>query len=158
MGHVENEAVGLVEDDTAFFQVQVKDIAAFFPVCRNEVGMPARRIDAAQIVRDVDADEAAVNIFKSEAAFIFFQDLGKGQIGLLLFQFGPGRYAAEMAVDADDVDIIDAQFPDLLGQDILQGFNRRLALQSDGNLFPQPRHRGKGRRIARGRFHSRSIA
>lgn len=93
MGHVENEAVGFVENDTAFFQVQVKDVSAFFPVCRNEVGMPARRIDAAQIVRDVDADEAAVDIFKSEAAFIFFQDLGKGQIGLLLFpaRSGPIR-------------------------------------------------------------------
>lgn len=79
MGHVENEAVGLVEDDTAFFQVQVKDVAAFFPVCRNEVGMPARRIDAAQIVRDVDADEAAVDIFKSEAAFIFSRTLAKGR-------------------------------------------------------------------------------
>lgn len=79
MGHVENEAVGLVEDDTAFFQVQVKDMAAFFPVCRNEVGMPARRIDAAQIVRDVDADEAAVNIFKSEGRSSFSRTLAKGK-------------------------------------------------------------------------------
>ena len=79
MGHVENEAVGLVEDDPSFFQVQVKDVAAFLPVCRNEVGMPARRIDAAQIVRDVDADEAAVDIFKSEAAFIFSRTLAKGR-------------------------------------------------------------------------------
>ena len=32
MRHVEDEAVGFVEDDPAFFQIQVKDVAAFFPV------------------------------------------------------------------------------------------------------------------------------
>ena len=120
--------------------------------------MPARRIDTAQVVGNVNPDEAAVYIFKGKAAFIRFQDFGKGLIRLLLLQLGPGRHTAEMTVDADDVDVVDAQPADMFRHDFFQGFNRRLMFQQDWFLLPQPRYRREGRCIGLSRFYCRSVA